>query len=188
MTKTRYPRADALAVAKELCDALKPVCERLIVAGSLRRRKPDVGDVEILFVPKVEERSADLFGAIVAHSLADEALAAMLDAGTLARRLLAGDRTAWGAKNKLATHAATGMPVDLFATTEDSWWNYLVCRTGPADSNTRIATRAKEAGYQWNPYGPGFTHLATGDVSPMRSEREVFEFVGLPYLDPWDRR
>jgi hypothetical protein len=29
----------------------------------------------------------------------------------------------------------TGIPVDLFAATEDNWWNYLVCRTGPADSN-----------------------------------------------------
>jgi DNA polymerase/3'-5' exonuclease PolX len=30
--KVKYPRAAALNVAKELCDALKPVAERLIVA------------------------------------------------------------------------------------------------------------------------------------------------------------
>jgi len=54
--KVKYPRMAALSVAKELCDLLKPVTQRLIVAGSLRRRKEQVGDVEIVFIPKWEHR------------------------------------------------------------------------------------------------------------------------------------
>lgn len=53
---TKFPRTQALAVAEELVAALRPACERLEIAGSLRRGKAEVGDVEILFVPRVEER------------------------------------------------------------------------------------------------------------------------------------
>ena len=58
--KTRFPRAAAIAVARELCEALKPHCERLIVAGSLRRMKQQVGDVEIVYIPKIRKYQIDL--------------------------------------------------------------------------------------------------------------------------------
>jgi len=181
----RWPRAAALDVAREICVRLKPFCESLIVAGSLRRRRQDVGDVEILYVSRMEERPLDMF-ATVSVSLADEEIGKMLAEGTLAKRPSKTGGTAWGAKNKLALHRS-GMPVDLFATEPGSWWNYLVCRTGPADSNTRIATEAQRRGYRWNPYGVGFTRLADGKVTAMESEESVFAFVGLDYRDPWER-
>jgi len=91
----------------------------------------------------------------------------------------------YGRKNKLMLHRATGLPVDLFAATEDNWWNYLVCRTGPADSNMRICTAAQSKGWKWNPYGAGFSR--DGKVVAMTSEQEVFAFVGLPYTNPEHR-
>lgn len=184
--KRRWPRAAALDVARELCKRLSPLCDRLVVAGSLRRKKPDVGDVEILYIPRLEERQADLFSTEMV-SLADEEIERMLADGTLAKRPSVTGGTAWGAKNKLALHR-TGMPVDLFRTNEISWWNYLVCRTGPADSNTRIAAEARRKGYQWNPYSAGFTRLSDGTPFAVESEAQVFAFVGLPYLAPEDRR
>lgn len=184
-TKKRWPRREALPVARELCDRLAPFCQRLIVAGSLRRRKPDVGDVEILYIPIFQTRPLDLISSHTV-SLADEEITRMLADGTLAHRLSKTGGTAWGDKNKLATHRS-GLPVDLFATTEDSWWNYLVCRTGPAASNTRIASIAQQRGYTWNPYGKGFTCRADGSVTAMESEEAVFAFVGLPYKIPSER-
>lgn len=184
--KTKWPRSAALAVARELCARLKPHCERLIVAGSLRRRKEQVGDVEILYVPRMEERPADLLTSCMA-SLADEEIARMLADGTLTKRPSKTGGTAWGDKNKLALHRSA-MPVDLFRTTPEAWFNYLVCRTGPAESNTRIATEAQRRGYRWNPYGAGFTRLTDGRVIPMDGEQAVFAFVGLPYAEPWERK
>jgi len=89
----------------------------------------------------------------------------------------------------------SGIPVDLFATTEECWYNYLVCRTGGKETNLAICRAANAKGWSWTPYGPGFT-CHPGEVSPeeyteqhlVHSEREVFEFVGLPYLEPRDRR
>ena len=144
-----------------------------------------MGDVEILYIPRMEERQADLLSSCLV-SLADEEIERMVAEGILAKRLSKTGAPAWGEKNKLAVHRS-GIPVDLFRTSPESWWNYLVCRTGPAESNTRIASEAKWRGYRWNPYGTGFTKLEDGTVTPMNSEHEVFAFVGLPYYEPWER-
>jgi DNA polymerase/3'-5' exonuclease PolX len=183
--KVRYPRSDAMAVAKELCAALKPVTEKLVVAGSLRRRKPMVGDVEILFVPKMIEVKFDLFNTLKV-SAADAYLEQMLKAAVLKKRLNAKGHSMWGEKNKLAVHVSSGIPVDLFTATEENWFNYAVCRTGGAQTNVRICEAAQARGWKWNPYGPGFTdHL--GETRKVTSELDVFEFVGLKYLEPWER-
>lgn len=186
--KPRFPNATGMRVAAELCRALKPACERLVVAGSLRRRRPTIGDVEILYISRTETRPdpADLFRNVQVI-LVDEVIATLENAGVLERRTNTKGSEMFGEKNKLMRHRATGLPVDLFATSEASWWNYLVCRTGPAESNTRIATLAREKGYQWGPYSPGFTHLGNGRITRMKSEEAVFQFVGIPYLPPDQR-
>lgn len=185
--KPRFPAHEALAVARELCAALRPVTERLIVAGSLRRRRLMVGDVEILFIPQFVQVPGDLFE--TAHaSRADDVLNELLAAGVLAKRRNVNGTEMWGDKNKLAVHVASGIPVDLFAATELNWFNYLVCRTGPGESNIAIASAARRMGWQWHPYGAGFTKLDGSDARRVASEREVFEFVGLPYREPWERK
>lgn len=186
----RHPRAAALAVAKELCDLLKPLClpERLIVAGSLRRRKETVKDVEIVYVSRTVDFMDSLFDT-KKHPAVDTLLIELLGTGVLKMRRNVNGSTMWGEKNKLAVHAGSGISVDLFATTEEAWFNYSVCRTGGKDSNTAIASAAQEMGWKWNPYGPGFSRpsgLGT-DERRMGSEREVFEFVKLPYREPWER-
>ena len=187
LAKQRFPQAVGMEVADELCAALEPVCSRLIVAGSLRRREATVADVEILYIPQTALRPdpADLFASL-AVNLADEAIAALEQSGILERRKNVNGSEMYGPKNKLMRHRASGLPVDLFAATPENWWNYLVCRTGPADSNTRICMAAQDRGWKWNPYGAGFSR--DGEVRAMESEAEVFAFVGLPYAQPEERR
>lgn len=167
---------------------LKPVTTRLIVAGSLRRRKEDVGDVEILYVPMIQHGvdPEDLFRERqVTTNMAEVAIERLLGNGTLEKRNTSLGRTLFGPENKCVRHVATGIPVDLFATKEARWWNYLVCRTGPKELNERIARKAQDLGWQWNPYSPGF--WAAGLCCEMKSEQDVFRFVGLPYMEPWER-
>ena len=181
--KQKWPRAAAIEVAREICQALTPACERIIVAGSLRRKKPIVGDVEILFIPKMEERQADLISTEMV-SLADEIIQRLLDSGTIQKRLSVTGTTSWGRLNKLAVHRS-GIPIDFFQTTQEAWFNYLVCRTGPANSNTQICMAAQDRGWKWNPYGSGFSK--DGETVAMNSEQAVFGFVGLPYFTPEER-
>jgi DNA polymerase/3'-5' exonuclease PolX len=188
--KPKFDAEIALGVARELCATLRPVTERLIVAGSLRRRKALVGDVEILYVPKTQEEQDGLFDTRTVN-MADATIARLESEGVLERRKNINGSEMFGEKNKLMRHRGSGVPVDLFAATAENWWNYLVCRTGPADSNTRICMAAQARGWKWNPYGVGFSRPSTvtapGEERRMESERDVFEFVGLPFSEPWER-
>jgi len=42
----------AVKIAKKYVDLLAPFCERIEIAGSVRRQKPEVGDIEIVCIPK----------------------------------------------------------------------------------------------------------------------------------------
>lgn len=183
--KPKFPRAEALAVAKIFCDFLSPFCQKLIVAGSLRRRKESVGDVELVYVSKLATERDGLFDS-VRVALVDKLLGDLERNGTIARRHNINGAEMWGAKNKLAFHGASGVPVDFFAATNANWFNYLVCRTGGARSNTEIASAAQRKGWKWNPYGEGFTD-ERGALVRVTSERDAFELVGLPYREPWER-
>lgn len=182
--KKKFPAIDAMKVAEELIAAMAPTCERICFAGSLRRRKPEVGDVEILFVPKMDSVQIDLFGSRQLISQTDAVIARLLENGTLRKRPSRTGVFSWGEKNKLALHSS-GIPVDLFSTHAEAWHNYLVCRTGPAESNLAICNAAIAKGWKWTPYGMGFYRL--GHTEKMNSELDVFEFVGLPFRTPEDR-
>lgn len=186
--KRKFPRAAAIAVAKEICNVLKPLCDRLVVAGSLRRRKMEVGDVEILYVPKIRmvKPTDDFFAPPAPVNDVDSILISLLHVGILKKRLTMMGSETWGLKNKLAIHVKSGIPVDFFAAAEENWFNYLVCRTGGAQNNVEIASAAQRKGWKWHPYGAGFTDQHGGTHFVM-SEEEVFELAGLKYKQPWER-
>ena len=55
----RIPLNKAIAISEEFIALISDACERVEVAGSIRRRSGSVGDVEICCIPKLEP---DLFG------------------------------------------------------------------------------------------------------------------------------
>jgi DNA polymerase/3'-5' exonuclease PolX len=189
MNEQRYEWGKAHAVAEEVCAQLRPGCLRIEIAGSLRRMKPDVGDIEILYIPIMQAAKdpEDLF-AMQSVDCAEDGIRVMVATGILERRLNTLGRETYGPLNKLMLHVASGIPIDLFAATEENWFNYLVCRTGPADLNARIATAAQSIGWKWKPYSCGFLELDNGQVARMESEEDVFNFVGIPYMEPEARR
>ena len=185
--RPKFARSVALEAARELCWVLKEVCVcgRIICAGSLRREKEQVGDVELLYIPEFATERAGLFDTERVN-LVDRKLADLLAAGVLGKRRNVNGAETWGTKNKLAFHCASGVPVDLFEATQANWFNYLVCRTGGARSNVEVASAAQRKGWKWNPYGPGFTDQH-GAIVPVTCERDVFDLMGLPYREPRDR-
>ena len=174
------------ATAEELKSLLAPYVERIEIAGSLRRRKSFVHDIELLFIPKTVSSVADLFGADKqVRSLTDAKLEEMINEGILSKRLSSAGHPAWGPLNKLALHCKTQIAVDLFATTLPNWWNSLVIRTGGKASNLQLTMAANKKGWSFEAYGSGFHLLADKSVRhESKSEEDIFTFVGLPYLEP----
>ncbi len=166
----------AKAIAEELKELLTPTCEQIEIAGSIRRRKPDVGDIELLCIPRFEE----------GIDLLDRELGCMLNQVFDYRRNKRGS-IVYGPKNKLLLHKPSGIGVDIFSTTEDCWPVALVVRTGGKSTNMEISTRAIERGMRFHAYGRGFTKADASELV-CRSEQDVFRAVGLHYLEPWERR
>jgi hypothetical protein len=108
--KQRIPLARARIIAGEVLDLLSPVCERIEIAGSVRREKATVGDIEILCAPRVRhETQMDLFGQATGpthtYSELDELCTGLLADKRLSYRLNAvGHRAGWGDRNKLARY------------------------------------------------------------------------------------
>jgi DNA polymerase/3'-5' exonuclease PolX len=185
--KRRWPRALGMTVGNALVYMLWPYCERIEIAGSIRRGKAEVGDVEILYVPKFGSlrRPGEMFESEA--NLADVFLNSGLLGGKLEMRPNVNGVTCWGPQNKLAVHKATGMPVDLFSTTAENWWVALVIRTGPKELNVALCQGAKSRGMQLHAYGV-LERLGGGGPIFPQSEREVFGLCGVRYLEPEERR
>jgi DNA polymerase/3'-5' exonuclease PolX len=182
--KFLYAYADALPIAQKFVTFLSRHCTRCVIAGSLRRRRPAVSDIEILFVPNVIEIAdpEDMLGATMRVSSTGPAIAALLNSRTIEKRPNKKGSFTWGPENKLAIHIASGIPVDLFETTEDRFFNALVVRTGPAESNVRIGSAAKRLGWNWHAYGNGFSRGK--EVKIVKTERDAFDFVQLECMEP----
>src|ERR1044071_2059762 len=101
--KNEIAYEEALRVALGLRTALEDYCERIEIAGSLRRKRPLVSDIELVFIPKMEERADGLFDR-KPFDLAHEAIERMLVCGMLAKRrsVAAAGVIGWGMKNKMA--------------------------------------------------------------------------------------
>ncbi len=165
----------ARAIAEELKSRLEEACHRIEVAGSIRRQKSIVGDIEFLCIPKYVSGVDQL----------DREIGALCIQRILGVRLNKLGSRVYGPKNKLLCHVESGIGVNIFSTTQEQWPVALVVRTGGKTTNKRIATAALRKGYRFHAYGRGFT-TATGEIV-CHSEREVFEAVGLTYLEPWER-
>lgn len=186
--KPQWPFDLAEAVAEGLMDWLRPHCAQdyLQPAGSLRRGKLLVGDVELLYVPKTGpvRKPGEFFES--ESNLADLMIDGLLREGKLRKRPNKDGIFAWGPLNKLGIHTGTGIPVDLFATTVDNWFVSLVIRTGPKELNIRLIEQARQRGLQLHAYG-AFTEISNGNPVIPTSEREVFELCGVPWLEPEER-
>ena len=183
--KRKYHRAAAIEVAREICNTLKPITDSLMVAGSLRRRRPMVSDIEILFIPKWGEEKDGLFD-VREFSIVDRQLDRWLAEGVLAKRPNVAGSFTWGAQNKLGIHVLSGIPVDFFATDAARWWVALVIRTGGKEMNLQLTTGAQKLGRTLHAYGRGFTDVDGGELV-CHSEEDVFKYAGVTYREPWER-
>jgi DNA polymerase/3'-5' exonuclease PolX len=166
--KTRFPLRHAARLAEDLAFALSPACERIAVAGSVRRASPDVADIEIVAAPRFAP-SPDLFGGGAPRNLLWEALDAK---GASYER--AGD--------KYRRFVWRGTPVDLFTCRPGNFGWILVMRTGSAAFSRHMAVRLNAAGYTSS---EGWV-ARTGAPGPIETpeEADVFALAGEPFIPP----
>jgi DNA polymerase/3'-5' exonuclease PolX len=193
--KTRVPLALAVAIAEEVRALLAPACERLEVAGSIRRKRPDVADVELVAVPKTAPARLDLFGTAVGErDLLHERCERLLEAGTLAHRLGGDGKRAFGPRFKRLRYRglAGALPLDLFSVRAPAQWGAIFAiRTGSAGfTNRLVASRVRFPGWGLLPAGLREREgalWAGGSLLETPEEDDFFAALGLEWLPPEQR-
>jgi len=184
-------RHEAIAVADGLVAALGPSCERIEVAGSLRRGTPTVRDVELVAVPRIstrEERS----GLFIVDEVEVDHLYDRVE--ELVRRgVLEGRHPPRRGHRYQALRLVGGANVDLFAVRPPAQWGAIMAiRTGPAAYSQRVVEHARSVGLH---VAKGAVHrggLGCGkyecEVVDTPEEADYFAALGLPLVPPEARR
>jgi DNA polymerase/3'-5' exonuclease PolX len=179
--------AHAQIIVQDLINLFNPFCERIEVAGSVRRKKNIVKDIELVIIPKKAIEKAGLFGD-------EENITYPLDSFILNNsqfqlrpNKLGG--TSYGEKNKLLmfNHQEYGwIALDIFTADESNFTMIKFIRTGGAENNKRIALTANQLGMNLRIYESCFVDKR-GFKYQMNSEEQIYKFLGLPYLKPEER-
>jgi DNA polymerase (family X) len=173
----RVPLVDALPVAERIVERLREVAgvEEVAYAGSARRYRDDVGDLDVL----------------VASADPDPVTEAFLDLPDVARTVGSG-----GTKTSVSTH--DGLQVDLRVVPPESFGAALIYFTGSKAHNIRLRQRALRRGWTLNEYalaelppeaaadGDADTppDVEPGPVVAARTEEEVYAALELSWVPP----
>ena len=155
----RVRLAEAKAEADAIVEDLKQlaVVEQCEVAGSCRRRKETVGDLDVLATSSDSEAAMD-----------------RLAANPMVVKVLARGET------KQRVRLRSGLELDLRVVSDDSFGAAMQYFSGSKEHNIVIRRRAQERGLKLNEYG-----LFRGDeLVASRTEAEVYAAVGLPWIPP----
>lgn len=175
----------AQTLVDKILASMRSYTLRAEVAGSIRRKKPDVKDIEIVAIPALGEMT-DLFEEHRANLLYD-----------WARQMEAQDKIHW---IKPSTDQVMRWPLDpkgkywrgllvqsqikldLFLTTPETWGTTFIIRTGPADFSHRIVADAPhQTGHQ---FAEGKLYDRNGKFVPTPEEEDVFVALTRHYIKP----
>ncbi len=183
--------ATAAAIAGELRELLAPACVRIAVAGSIRRQKAEVHDIELVAIPVVDAVADGLWGDTTDVDRLEERILELLRAGRLQARDVVSHRadgtTDAGHKLGRAFKALVyrRLPVDLFIVRPPAEWGVIFAlRTGPGDWNTRLVTDA----HRFLRRVEGGQVIAHGKPVPCPEEEDFFAAIGQEWIDPPGRR
>ena len=165
----RLPIGMARPLALEVVDALREalpeeLLQRLEIAGSLRRWKETIGDVDILVVSPEAARVMETF----------RTLPMVVDV------LVSGER-------KTSVVLPSGLQVDLRVFKAKHWGAALQYFTGSKPHNVALRELALRQGWSLNEYGLTATHhpeLPDGTERFFQSEEALYNFLGLEWIPP----
>lgn len=181
----RVPLVEAGRLARELVATLAPACERVEVAGSVRRRRPDIGDIELVAVPRFATRPGlDLFRTPEHVDLLEEMLVALRARGELVAHP---ERPAAGERYQRLYLPRPGIQIDVFIVRPPAQWGPIfTIRTGPADFSQRLVERLWAYGLQC--VDGRVISSTTGETVACPEERDFFRLAHIAWCEPAERR
>src|SRR3989344_4793193 len=160
----RFPLGDALPLARAIEERLRARKDvvRAVAAGSLRRRKETIGDIDILVISEHPEAVMDFVAGM------PEVVRVYGKGGT-----------------KTSVRLSSGINFDVRVVPEESYGAALMYFTGSKDHNVALRGLAIKKGYTLNEYGlfKG-TKEKKGKLAAGKTEEEIYRVLGLEYIEP----
>jgi DNA polymerase (family X) len=146
----------ALRTANQMVDALAPISQRCAYAGSLRRWRETIGDIDVL--------------------------AAADDSAPLMTAFAAGHEVVASGPAKTTVRTASGLTADLRVVPLDAWGAALQYFTGSAAHNVAVRQIAIKQKLKLSEYG--LFDAETNQLIVSRTEEEVYGRLGLAWIPP----
>lgn len=154
---------EAKTIADRVKETLAPHCERIEIAGSIRRAKPMVNDIDIVLIEKPE-------AALMMNGL-------LFNMGIVKLN---------GPKIKRVYLPERNISVDIYIATPAAWATLLLIRTGSKENNIRLCSLARRKGYHLEASGGGLFD-ESGTRIAGDTEESIYEALGVPYQEPKER-
>jgi DNA polymerase/3'-5' exonuclease PolX len=154
---------EAKSIADELIDVLQPYCTKIEVAGSVRRKKEQVKDIEICLVP---ENANKLFNVLGNYLLHINPKFSYIKNGSRYKQFMYG-----------------GCQVDMFIAKEDNWGLIYLMRTGSAEFSTKVLAawkRVTGGGYSKD----GYLYNANNEIVYTPEEEDMFKLCKMEFVEP----
>jgi DNA polymerase (family 10) len=151
----------ALDVAETFIEALRPLraTRRIAYAGSLRRVRETIGDVDLLVA---SADGAPVMEAFVGHP-------------SVTRVVARGE-------TKTSVLTELGLQVDLRVVPAEAWGAAMIYFTGSKPHNIRIREHAVRRGLKLSEYG--LFDAATGELLAAETEEQVYARLGMAFIEP----
>jgi DNA polymerase/3'-5' exonuclease PolX len=158
--------SEIIKIAEATKEILAPHCERIEIAGSVRRKKADCGDIEIVCIPK--PYGVGLFASGLALACQEWPAIKGEFPCKYTQRILP-------CKIKL----------DLFTATKENWGLIYAIRTGSADfSHNVLACGWVRAGLHSK---DGTLFNQYDKPIPIHEEKDLFDLIGIKFIEPEKR-
>ncbi len=157
----RIPLGEALPIVEEILNSLRhvPGVQNLMPAGSLRRFKETVGDIDLMGTADDPESVIQAFIKL-----------------PQVREVLSQGPT------KASVILPKGLQADLRMVEHKDFGSLLQHFTGSKEHNVALRTRSQKQGLSLSEYG--ITDINTGKVEKFADEESFYRYLGLQYIPP----
>ncbi len=158
----RHPYKDVKPIADRIVKRLKrvPGVEHVAIAGSLRRKKADIGDVDLIATTSDPRAVMEAFVAMPEVETVHEV-----------------------GKTRSSVRLAYGIDCDLRVVPDRVFGSTLQYFTGDRRHNIFLRERAIKQGYKLNEYGL----FKNGKLIPVHTEDDIYKTLGLKTTPPEKR-
>jgi DNA polymerase (family 10) len=165
---------EAEKLAGQIVDSIRHLCdpEHIMVVGSIRRKRPEVKDIDIVLIPQ-----AWMWNTII-QKLKTDWQAHVVEAGQELARL----NVSVNATSEPINHGH--FQVDIYRARPETWGVLLLIRTGSKGHNIKLCSHARRLNMMLSAANGV---IKDGKVIASRTEEEIFKALELDFIEPEKR-